>query len=81
VEVGLGLRPDLTGKGLGRRFLLAGLDFARRSFSPEVLRLSVPTFNKRAIKVYEGAGFVPARSYPHETNAGVHVFLEMERRA
>lgn len=80
VEVGLGLRPDLTGKGLGRGFLVAGLDFARRSFSPDIYRLSVATFNERAIKVYEGEGFVPGRTYPHETNGGVHEFLEMERR-
>ena len=33
VEVGLGLRPELTGKGLGRAFLLAGLDFARGAFA------------------------------------------------
>jgi ribosomal-protein-alanine N-acetyltransferase len=29
VEVGLGLRPDLTGRGRGLSFLLAGLEFAR----------------------------------------------------
>jgi ribosomal-protein-alanine N-acetyltransferase len=81
VEVGLGLRPDLTGKGLGRGFLLAGLDFARRSFSLDIFRLSVATFNERAIKVYEGVGFVPRRTYTHESNGGVYEFLEMERRA
>jgi ribosomal-protein-alanine N-acetyltransferase len=81
VEVGLGLRPDLTGKGLGRGFLVAGLDFARWSFSPDIFRLSVATFNERAIKVYESVGFVAGRTYPHETNGGVYEFLEMERRA
>jgi ribosomal-protein-alanine N-acetyltransferase len=81
VDVGLGLRPELTGKGLGRGFLLAGLNFARRSFSPDIFRLSVATFNERAIKVYEGVGFVHRRTYRHETNGGVYEFLEMERRA
>jgi ribosomal-protein-alanine N-acetyltransferase len=59
VEVRLGLRPDLTGKGLGRGFLLAGLDFARWSFSPHGFRLSVATFNERARKVYGGVGSIP----------------------
>jgi ribosomal-protein-alanine N-acetyltransferase len=41
----------------------------------------VATFNERAIKVYEGVGFVRGRTYCHETNGGVYEFLEMERRA
>jgi ribosomal-protein-alanine N-acetyltransferase len=81
VEVGLGLRPELTGKGLGRGFLLAGLNFARGAFAPEIFRLSVATFNERAIKVYEGVGFVHGRTYRHETNGGMYEFMEMERRA
>jgi [ribosomal protein S18]-alanine N-acetyltransferase len=32
VEVGLGLRPDMTGKGLGRAFITAGLTFGREHF-------------------------------------------------
>jgi [ribosomal protein S18]-alanine N-acetyltransferase len=48
---------------------------------PEVFRLAVATFNERAIKVYEGVGFVQGRIYRHETNGWVYEFLEMERCA
>ena len=79
VVVGLGLRPDLTGRGLGQRFVGAGIDFARERFAPARFRLSVATFNERAIRVYERCGFQPGRTYDHATNGGVHRFLEMSR--
>jgi ribosomal-protein-alanine N-acetyltransferase len=81
VEVGLGLRPDLTGKGLGLGFMLAGLEFARRHFSPTGFRLSVATFNERAISVYERAGFGRGEVFMHHTNGGDHSFLLMTREA
>jgi RimJ/RimL family protein N-acetyltransferase len=58
LDVGLGLRPDLTGCGLGLSFVLAGLDIALATFHPSQFRMSVDTFNRRAIAVYERAGFV-----------------------
>lgn len=81
VELGLGMRPDLTGKGLGLNFLETGLRFARERFSPRTFRLSVATFNQRAIKVYARAGFRPGRTYKNHTNGGVYDFLEMTREA
>jgi ribosomal-protein-alanine N-acetyltransferase len=81
VVVGLGLRPDLTGRGLGRSFLEAGLEFARSRYAPSRFRLSVASFNTRAIVVYMRAGFVPQRVFDHETNGGVYPFIEMTRPA
>jgi ribosomal-protein-alanine N-acetyltransferase len=81
VEIGLGLRPDLTGRGLGGSFLAAGLEFARTRFAPARFVLSVATFNDRAIKVYERAGFTRERIYMHSTNGAEWEFFEMSRPA
>ena len=81
VEFGLGLRPDLTGRGLGLAYLQAGLVFAGQRFRPSRFRLSVAAFNERAIRVYERAGFTPLRTFDHATNGGIHQFLEMTRPA
>jgi [ribosomal protein S18]-alanine N-acetyltransferase len=80
IVIGLGLRPDHTGRGLGREFIEAGLEYGRTHYAPEEFSLAVATFNRRAITVYERAGFVPIRTYMHNTNGGDWEFLEMLRR-
>lgn len=79
LSVGLGLRPDLTGQGIGLSFVSAILDFAAEQFAPDAFRLYVLTWNHRATRVYERAGFVPQGVV---TNAHNFEFLEMrlERR-
>jgi [ribosomal protein S18]-alanine N-acetyltransferase len=81
VDVGLGLRPDLTGQGRGLEFVLSGLEFAEERFGPDRFTLSVAAFNDRAIAVYERAGFRRGEVFVHETNGGEHEFLRMERGA
>ena len=81
MDVGLGLRPDLTDAGMGLDYLLAGLQFARERFSPTRFTLAVATFNERAIRVYERAGFRRGNVYMHHTNGGEFRFLAMAREA
>jgi ribosomal-protein-alanine N-acetyltransferase len=81
LEIGLGLRPDLTGRGLGLEFVAAGMAFGKERFRPTTFRLAVATFNERAVRVYERAGFQRVREYDHKTNGGTHRFLEMARPA
>lgn len=57
LDIGLGLRPDLTGQGLGSTYVAAVLDFAGEYFKPPAFRVTVAAFNKRALKVWQGAGF------------------------
>jgi ribosomal-protein-alanine N-acetyltransferase len=80
-EIGLGLRPDLTGRGLGRSFVQAGMDYAATALGATAFALAVAAFNRRAIAVYERAGFRAVRRYEHETNGGVHEFVWMTRDA
>lgn len=57
VFYGLGLRPDLTGRGLGLAFVRLGLAFARGRYPRRRIVLDVAEFNVRARTVYERAGF------------------------
>lgn len=81
VEIGLGMRPDLTGKGDGLAFLEEGLAFAKEKFGAKTFELAVAAFNERAIKVYEKAGFRPSRKFMQETNGGHYEFCEMIKEA
>jgi ribosomal-protein-alanine N-acetyltransferase len=81
VEIGLALRPDLTGKGLGLAFVQAGLAYARQAFSPKTFYLNVATFNERARRVYERAGFRPHGTFQARLRGREYEFLEMTREA
>lgn len=57
LDVGYGMRPDLVGKGWGRSFVTAILDFAVTEFAPEQLRLLILGWNRRSHKVAMTLGF------------------------
>ncbi len=61
LDLGLGMRPDLTGQGRGGNFLELVLSEAKRSGKP--VRLTVASFNERAVRLYERVGFRQVASF------------------
>jgi len=57
VDVGAGMRPDLTGRGDGARFLTAILAFARDDLGCTNLRATIAAWNERALRAARAAGF------------------------
>jgi ribosomal-protein-alanine N-acetyltransferase len=58
-------------------FVQSGLNFAMNNFSPARFRITVATFNERAIRVYERTGFNHGEIFPSETPNGEADFLLM----
>jgi len=63
LDTGGGLRPDLTGKGLGREAISTGPEFGRRESAPEAFRVTVASFNERALRVVRSLGFRAVGSF------------------
>lgn len=57
LDVGLGLHPDLTGRGLSHSFLEKILALGGELFAPEFFRATVAAVNERSLRLFEGAGF------------------------
>lgn len=79
VMLGMGLRPDLCGLGLGAHAMALALAEAARRYPGVPLRLEVRTFNDRARKCYEKAGFSAVDRYTRATPLGEGEFFLMEK--
>ena len=70
LDTGGGLRPELTGKGLGREAIRTGLEFGQRQFSPPAFRMTIAAFNVRAQTVVRALGFGSVGRFQALTNGG-----------
>jgi len=75
VDLGIGMRPDLTGRGLGSQFLAHVLRDVTENYRFANIRLTVATFNQRAIQLYHQFEFHYEAQFERE---GV-VFQTMKR--
>ena len=76
---GFGLRPDLTGRGLGEQFVLAGLKFARPIYGRRRVVLDVAAFNEHAIRLYRRLGFTETGRHTETFDGyGAVEFVDME---
>ncbi len=75
LDVGLGVRPDLTGHGHGLEFINAVLGFAQQEFVFSAFRVTVAAFNERAFRVWEKAGFQRRQTFARKPDGMSFVLL------
>ena len=66
LDIGMGIRPDLTGRGHGRNFASAVLNFAQKTFHPTTFRVTIAAFNRRARRVWEKNGFKQIQTFTNQ---------------
>lgn len=79
IDIGLGLKPDYCGKGIGKDFLNNIIDFINQNYIYNTLSMDVAVFNKRAIKVYQSCGFKQRSAFIQNTNDGEYEFVHLTR--
>jgi [ribosomal protein S18]-alanine N-acetyltransferase len=79
LAVGVQMRPALTGNGKGLRFIQAIIEQGRALIGYDHLELAVADFNKRAMKVYEQAGFKRKGGFQNTIRGQEYHFIIMEK--
>lgn len=78
IDIGVGLIPDKCGNKLGLNFVLNGIEFAKTKLNFDKFRLTVASFNLRAIKVYKKAGFTEGMCFQRTSdNMDIVEFITM----
>ena len=77
---GIQMKPELTGKGLGKEVVEKALEFGKSKFKYNEINLLVAKFNKRAIKVYEKIGFKKIDEFIMNANGEQKEFIEMNKK-
>lgn len=78
VFFGIGVDPDLCGKGYGRQMTQTACEISKLLFPEKPMYLEVRTWNTRAVRCYEKAGFHISGEPIHQTtSAGDGVFYRM----
>jgi phosphoserine phosphatase RsbU/P len=75
LDIGMGIRPALTGQGLGTQFIAAAVRYAQYKYSPSQLRVTIAVFNLRAQRVWQKNGFRPVETFKHNTSDREFVIL------
>ena len=80
IFVGVGVHPEFLNQGFGRRILKMAEEIAAGKYPGRRLCLEVRTWNERAIRCYEHAGFrIVTAPYMQTAGAGRDMFCKMVR--
>jgi RimJ/RimL family protein N-acetyltransferase len=79
LDIGLGIKPSLTGRRRGRSYVEAVIQFARDTFDLYPLRVTIAAENLRALRVWSSWGFVETQRFQSpQTVMGSDIFVVLE---
>lgn len=79
VDIGLGIRPDLTGRGRGREYVGVVVAKAGQLFPGLPLRVTIAAWNTRALRTWLNAGFAHASRFTIHGTSGDTEYVILER--
>lgn len=80
LDIGAALKPTLTGRGYGTRFVAAIVDFVMRSSDAMRIRVSIAATNPRAIRVWIANGLAETQRFHTQREVlGTTEFVILER--
>ena len=79
LDIGLGIDPELIGRGNGKRYIDAAVTFARSAFNDQRMRITIAANNVRAQRAWTSVGFLQTSDFfaPH-TVMGTKKFVVLE---
>jgi RimJ/RimL family protein N-acetyltransferase len=80
IDIGMGMRPDLTGKGHGAEYAGAVFDFARTHYSERHHRVTIAEFNRRAQQLCRRFGFSPVSRFTRKGDDKPFIIMVRDTR-
>ncbi|MCC5807336.1 MAG: GNAT family N-acetyltransferase [Opitutales bacterium] len=78
LDTGGGLRPDLTGKGMGEEVIRKGLEIGSDYYVADRFRVTVAAFNQRALKVCRRIGFREVQRFRRQVGSEQFAILVLD---
>lgn len=75
LDIGMGVRPNLTGQGRGGEFARAALDHGWHLYKPAFCRVTIASFNLRARRVWEKLGFHTVQTFQRSNDGKEFVIM------
>ena len=77
LDIGLMIKPELTGQGLGSVFVGNIIQYAKAQYNPKKLRVTILESNLRATRAWEKNGFRKTQSFERK-NGQLHFVILMK---
>ena len=63
LDIGMMIKPELTGQGMGSSYVASIIQHAKTEYKPKKLRVTIMASNLRARRVWEKNGFVMSQQF------------------